>query len=340
MDFGGKDALAAAMAAAQGQIKLADMVYAQTAEKLNAEVKLHQITESQKTQQLLSALVTRYTAEVQAIGDEQALYAVGTAGWQKALNERMAAFQKYAQDRQKIVDQEAEAENKKWNAAADQIASAFNSQLRGLLAGTTSWGQAMKNVAGDVAIKFIGDQVKIELEALASQARIVAGQIASQLGMTSATEAGVAARSAAEASGASTSIILQAGAALKSITTDAAKVFADVFAYFAPTMGPFAAAPAAAASAVVLATAGTIPHAATGGLVLSDGLIFAHANETVVPAAMSQPFQGGQGGGSPNINLTYNATGMLSYAEIQRNANVIANAVAQQFARNPSMMGG
>ncbi len=42
-----------------------------------------------------------------------------------------------------------------WNSALGSIESAFNSQLRGLLAGTTTWSQAFKKILGDLIIKFI-----------------------------------------------------------------------------------------------------------------------------------------------------------------------------------------
>ena len=82
----------------------------------------------------------------------------------------------------------------------------------------------------------------------------------------------------------------------------AAKVYGGVFAFLAPFLGPAAAGPASASSASVLAAA--VPAADVGGYVLSSGLANIHAGETILPAQMNQPYQGGAGGTSgPTINL-------------------------------------
>ncbi len=272
-------AINAAMAAAAEQIKLADEVYTQMAEKLGSELKLHQITYGAETQALLSALDQRRAAELAAVAQEASVGGLSVAQAQKIANEKLQIDQKYAQDRQRVLDKAAQDEAKEWESRLSTIEGAWNSQLRGLLGGTETWGQAMKKIAGDLVINFIENAEKI-----------VGNWIAGELTKTTATTAGVAARTAAEQGGASVSLATQLAANLKAIGSDAAKVFADVFAYLAPALGPFAAAPAAAASALVLGAETLMPSADVGGYVVSDGLAMIHANETILPARIDQPY--------------------------------------------------
>ncbi len=240
------------------------------------------MTEQQKTQALLQALQQRYDMQTAEINQELQLQGLTQQAYQRAADEKLKIDQKYAADRQKILDQAAEAEEKTWKAAADQISSAFDSQLRGLLAGTTTWSQAMKSMAGDLIIKLIEDAVKFELEWLASQARVLAGHLASQTAMTSATAAGASTRTAAEQTSAASGMLANVAAAVQAIMRDAAQAFAGVFAFLAPVMGPAAAGPAAAAQASVSAAA--IFEVGTD-YVVRGGLALIHPGETIIPAA-------------------------------------------------------
>ena len=76
------------------------------------------------------------------------------------------------------------------------IESAFNSQLRGLLAGTTTWSQAFKKILGDLIIQFIE-----------MCETMVVKWLAAQLAQTTATTTGAAARAAAEQSASSAGIL-------------------------------------------------------------------------------------------------------------------------------------
>jgi hypothetical protein len=268
------------------------------------------MTEQQKTQALLQALQQRYDMQTAEIDQELRLQGMTQQAYQRAADEKLKIDQKYAADRQKILDQAAEAEEKTWKAAADQISSAFDSQLRGLLAGTTTWSQAMKSMAGDLIIKLIEDAVKFELEWLASQARVLAGHLTSEAAMTSATAAGSAARTAAEQTSAASGMLANVAAAVQAIMRDAAQAFAGVFAFLAPTMGPAAAGPAAAAQASVSAAA--IFDVGTD-YVVRGGLALIHPGETIIPAARgSGPFTGAGMGAQVHAPVSINVSALDS----------------------------
>ena len=109
---------------------------------------------------------------------------------------------------------------------------------------------------------------------------------------TSATTAGVAARTGAEQAGAAASLAAQGAAMVRSILSSAAEAFAGVFGFLAPIMGPFAAGPAAAATATVASVAGAVASADIGmWSVPEDMLTLVHHNELIMPAAQAGAFR-------------------------------------------------
>ena len=96
--------------------------------------------------------------------------------------------------RSALQDQERD-----YQAFGNSIAQAVNSQLRGLLTGTTTWHTAFKNTLDDLLIKFIEwCETSVARYVLAKSMK------------TAATTAGVAARTGAEQGGAAASLGAQA----------------------------------------------------------------------------------------------------------------------------------
>ena len=73
-----------------------------------------------------------------------------------------------------------------------------------------------------------------------------------------------------------------------------------------PDIGPFAAIPAAASAAAVLAV--ELPSAAGGWVVPNDTLAMVHQNEMILPAHLSQGLAGMIGGGGAGGGHTFNNT--------------------------------
>ena len=302
-------AISAQMEQFQAQIKLADAAYKQTQEQLGAEVKLHQITYDQETQLLLAALDKRHTAEIAALSAEQQIGGLTTAQYQKITDERKLIDQKYAADHQKIINQALEKDAQAWQSLLTPIASAFDSQLKGILNGTETWGTAMKRIFQDLVMDAIKYLEKLAIEkAAAGLASITGaspssflgqllgggGQAAAQTANTSAVTAltlAVTANTAALGGSAATSA---AGAAVGS-SGGFLSGFASLFKMFA------------------------IPGFAAGtDLVLGGGLAMVHPNESIVPARGSGPFTGaGMGGGDTHIHIGgYHSVGRSVGAEL------------------------
>ena len=242
-----------------------------------------------------------------------------------------------------LIDDERKAADetmKSWESAAQTIQGAFNSQLRGLLEGTTTWKQAMGKIFEDLTIKIIE-----EVE------RQVVHWVIGEATKTTATVTGNEARTAADAAGASVGLGMQAASILKSIFGSGAETFAGVFGFLSPIMGPAAAGPAAASQAAVLATAGAVASADIGmWQVPGDQLAMIHHNELVMPAGQAAAFRqmltsnaggGASGGGSGaggGITLNVQAMDAASFTNfLNKNGAVLAKALNNATRMNPSL---
>lgn len=261
------------------QIKLLQISLNAQKTLLDAEVSQFQITQDQKFALLEAETAKEYQAELDLLNEKRNLWGSETAQFQ-AINDKITALAaKRDADMLRLDEQSIAAQQALWNGYLSTFTGAFNSQLRGLLEGTTTWHQATVRMLEDLTIKFIE---------MAEQ--MVVKWLASEIAQTTATTTGAAARAAAEQSASSSGLLANAAAAMRAIMTDAAQAFAGVFAFLAPVMGPAAAGPAAAAQASVSAAA--IFDAGTD-YVVRGGLALIHPGETIIPAARgSGPYTG------------------------------------------------
>jgi hypothetical protein len=309
------DATRMAAEAAKSQMQMANLVYQDEMEKLKTSLALHNITEAQKTAGTIAAIKERLDKQLAAL-DEEAVKAKGNAVKLKQIeDERTKYTEKAAIDREKAEDDAAVKTAKEWEAAADQIAGAFNSQLKGLLAGTTTWSKAMKNISADLVLKFIENQVKTTAEYLASQASQLTTHVATETAKTAATTTGSAVRTAAELASGKVSVFEVIGNALKSIYASAGQTASEVSAAVAPEAGP--AAPAiglAAGGAIAAGAIGLVASADVGtDYVVRSGLAIIHQGEKIIPSAKtSGPFTGAGMGGTVHAPVSVNISALDS----------------------------
>jgi hypothetical protein len=329
----GKDQLAASMAQFSGDIKLAQGALSDKLKLIDLETKAHEMSEDQKRAATIAALTDEYNAERAALLAESELEGLRPARRQQ-INNQMAELDQHYYDQLKNLDQQAvNEEAQRWNSLFSTVEGAFNSQLRGLLAGTTNWATAFKNILADLVIKFIEMCEKMVFQ-------WVAGEIA----QTSATTAGAAARASATEAGAATGLIANFAAMVRSIAASAAETFAGIFGFLAPVMGPAAAGPAVAGQATVEAAASLVPSFAIGAWsVPADTLAMVHAGETIIPAGPAAAFRnamsgGGSGAGAAvTVNhATHFNVQALDSADVKRwfknNAKTIMGAVDQSIS--------
>ena len=199
---------------------------------LDAEAKQFQITQDQKFALLEAETQKEYEAQLALLEQEAGIDGLTLAQRQQMLGRIAQLEEKHRTDMLRLDEQSIAAQQALWNGYLSNLTSAFNSQIRGLLEGTTSWQTAMKKVLEDLTIKFI-EMVE----------QMVVKWTAAQIAQTTAATTGAAARAAAEQSASSAGILSMAANAVKAIMTDAGQAFAGVFAFLAPVMGPAAAGP-------------------------------------------------------------------------------------------------
>ena len=282
------DEARAAITAMQAQIQAADLQYQNESEKLTAALAMHTLTESQKTAATVAAINQREAAEEAAISRAAQRDDLTLAEFQTLQNRLTAIQLKAENDRQKAVDDGAKEEEQKRKAAADQIANAFDSQLRNLLTGATTWSQAMKSISADLVLKMIEDQLKVTAEFLANKAHEVAVALTTETAKTTATTTGAALRAGAEVASGETSILSVLANALKSIFAGAATTAAGTAGNVAPEVGPAAPAIGAAAGAAVVAEATGMLYDVGTNYVVRGGLAVIHPGETIIPAGMQR----------------------------------------------------
>lgn len=302
-DFGAAAQRAASQTKAIGnEIKLLQQGLAQRKILLDAEAKQYQITQDQKFALLEAETQKEFDAQLVVLQNGLMADKITLASKQ-ALSAKIAALEaKHKTDMLRLDEQSIAAQQALWNGYLSSVTSAFNSQLRGLLEGTTSWKKASIKILEDLTIKFI------EM----AEATVVKW-LAAEIAKTTATTSGTAARVAAEQGAASAGIFTTISDALKSIFASGGKTAAEVSAAVAPEAGP--AAPAiglAAGGAIIAGATGFIASADVGtDYVVRSGLAVIHQGEKIIPSAKtSGPFTGAGMGGAVHAPVSVNISAL------------------------------
>jgi hypothetical protein len=193
----------------------------------------------------------------------------------------------------------ADATQAAWDKAGNTILSAWNSQLKGMLEGTTNFRTAAANIARDLSLKAIEAGEQTLVRTIAQYAT------------------GLAAKKASD---------------IQAVGGDAGRAAAGAYAATAeiPIVGPFLA-PAAAATAFA-ATEGFAAFDIGAWSIPHDMPAVVHRNELVMPAAEAGVFRsmlsgaanGGAGGGG---NVSVNPA-------VHLNVQAVDGASVNQFFRN------
>src|SRR6185437_11313201 len=243
---------------------------------------------------------------------------------------------------QEAQEKAAQASQKAWDSAFKQIDSAFDSQVDGLLRGTTSFQQAFRNMLASLT----EDVAKFAINWTLEQGEAVAKNIALGAAEAQAHVAANALKTTSDQAASAAGALAWVGQAMKTLGADAAQVFGSVFAFMAPTMGPAAAGPAAAASASVMGGMGAIASADIGmWSVPQDMLSLVHRNELIMPAAQAGAFRdmlgagGGAGGAAGEMHFHYapsvqalDASGVR--AVLQAHGRLFAKELAKQWSNS------
>jgi len=337
-----QEAVAAALKQGEGEIAAVEATEKKKAELIAEGVKMKTIGAQKALQETLAALKQELDGELAVYNQELAIAGLSASQHQEILNEMQKAHEKYDEAVTAAEAKAAEATKQQWDQVFNYMSTAFDSQINGLLRGTTNWATAFKNILADL----VEDVIKFCIKWALQQAETVSMNIAGVNAQTAATVAGANAGAAAQATAAMVGVGAMLANFAKAIAADAGAVFGGIFAFLAPFMGAAAAGPAAAGESSVLAAAGAI-----GGMydvgswsVPSDMIAQVHQGEMIVPAAQTPWAQslmanGGGGGGQP-INITFAITAMDSQSIMQSLGSVktqLARTLSDTISRNPSL---
>jgi hypothetical protein len=292
------DAARAAQLATSEELRILEDATKQKLALYSEEARFFQITQQQKLSLSQQAIDAEYADELAALQRQEALSDQSLAAKQRTDDMIIEATRRRDDQVAELSRSALQQQERDYQAFGNSITQAFNSQLRGLLAGTTNWHTAFRNALADLLIKFIEFcETTVEHYVLAEATK------------TAATTTGVAARASAEQGGAAASLGAQGPAMARSILSSAAETFAGVFGFLAPLMGPLAIGPATAAQATVAGMAGAVASADIGmWQVPRDQLALIHQNELIMPAGpagalrdmlTNAPNGSGAGGGGP-----------------------------------------
>jgi hypothetical protein len=328
------DAARAAQLATSEELRIQADATKQKLALYSEEARSFQITQQQKLSFSEQALDAEYAAELAALQRESALGDQSLAAKQRVDDMIIEATRRRDDQMAELNRSALQQQEREYQAFGNSITQAFNSQLRGLVTGTTTWHTAFKNVLDDLLVKFIEwCETTAEHYVLAEALK------------TAATTSGVAARTTAEQGGAAASLGAQAAAMVRSILSSAAETFAGVFGFLAPLMGPLAIGPATAAQATVAGMAGAVASADIGmWQVPRDQLALIHQNELIMPSGPAGALRdmlsngsssGGAGSGGsvaihPTTHFHVNAIDSASVSSwMRQNGSGMAKALDQ-----------
>lgn len=326
----------------QERIKMQEEQYKSEVEEINAAAKMHDLSEDEKTRALIVAVRTRVAAIQGEIQQEIDLYkSVGKSVGALEL-EKSKAAQKGADDIKKINSQAAEEYTKEWTSALTAVQSAFDSQLKGLLAGTTSWATAMKHILGDLVMDVIKVFEKIAIEKAASGLTSLTGTgPMSALSTAFGSVFGGGAKAAgAGAGGAGQDVAVSTNTqALGVLTTQITGTLTPAILGLTTALGGAAGAEGAGSVAAVGAI---LPLMATGtNMVMKTGVAMLHQGETVVPADATArgngPYRGPDAFASdvPDFHLHVHAIDTQTAADfIDKNIRPIARKLNDHYRSN------
>jgi hypothetical protein len=151
-------------AAIQEQIKLNDEHYKEEIEKAQAAAKMFQISETQKTALINAAIQARVRADEWWLDQEKKIYGLSVKDLQDIENQKK---QVNAEANNEMLRNDQAANEQRvaaWKSAADSMASAFNGQLRQLLAGQESFTKAMTNMFAQMIEQMLAKLVTLIAE--------------------------------------------------------------------------------------------------------------------------------------------------------------------------------
>lgn len=310
MDEAMRKQITDAQQAANASVQAATDTYAKIADALHFRAQMHEITVQQEVAAERRAAEQEYTDKRKALQRELTLVQSKPAEVARINAEIEQLERKHDLLMQKLAEKSALDYQKTWQERLRPISNAFDQMINGMMQGTQTLGQAMRNMLQNIAASFI--QMGIDT---------VTNWIANEIAKREATQM----------------------TAVQQIANAAGVAGAQGVASFAGAPWPIdIGAPAFGAAMALDALAYQAMASAAGGWerVPADGMLTElHRDEMVLPAHIANPMRdmvrsGGAGGGTHHHHYTikaYDRRGLSDF--IARNGIELGKGL-QRLARN------
>jgi hypothetical protein len=246
---------------------------------------LKRLSEDDKLAAVRAAIEEEYRLERSLLDRQLALEEQKPAQRLAVLNRIKALEARHAEEVAQINGRAAQRAVAPWHQMIDTTSSQMASSITGIITRTESFGDAARNVARSVVSQFVQMGVHVVADWAKNMATRVALTVSSEQVQTAAAATGAAARTGIDAGAAAAGTSMKLATVVKSIQTSAAETYAGVFGWFSPVLGPFAAAPAAAAAALVSGMTALASFDVGSWELDRTQLATVHQGEMIIPAA-------------------------------------------------------
>lgn len=270
-----------------------------------------------------------YEIRREELGKRKALYAEDATEQLRISGELAALEAGHRREVQQSQMEMAREVRQTWTNAMSAITSTVSTSVQGMIMGTQTAQQAVRNIYANLLGSFIDMGVKM-----------LANWIATQMGLTAVSTTQDAARAVSGVSTAGVVAAAEVDAAVTSISANAAKTGAGTWASISqiPLIGPFIApAMAATAFAAAIAFTGKM-RSARGGYDIPSGVnpaVQTHEEEMILPKDIANPLRdmvsGGGGMGGSVVIKALDSADVRRF--LQRSGHRFADNLVKQ-ARN------
>lgn len=309
-----KEGVALAQQSAKGQLDAVTAGIAQQEAAIKGSQKSGSISSQQELQQEISLIQQKLQAQLSYYETLKYLAQGNALEQEKLTQEEVKANQQAGTAIIQAQNQFSQQFKQQWQSVFNTVENAFSSNVSKMIEGSETWQKAMKNITTSILDAVINMFVKWVAQQAVSMAETLI------LGKTAAVGQ-ISANAATAATGAMASV-----AAI-------------------PYIG-WAMAPEVGASTFALAEGyqASIASAAGGYDIPSDQLIYAHKNEMVLPAHLSEGIkdmistnqQAVSGGGGGGVNLgvtTMDSQSFHSFLKNSRNRDAMAKEIRRAHDR-------
>lgn len=247
-------------------------------ERLGRKREMGEISRTEELEALRLLATEEYAIELQAL-ESKALLLEGEVVQQQQVYDRILDLKrKHNLDMEKLDTQLAMESKARWSKMLAPISSAFSTAIRGVIQGTTTLKDAVKNILQSIVLSFIDMGIQMLTE-----------WIATQLGMTTVTTTGAQTRAAIQVESDAVSAASTKMAALSQIPPLAAVAASGAAAAMAsiPYVGPILAAAAFAETMALVLSSLSLVAAEGGYDVPGNVMANLHAREMVLPAHLA-----------------------------------------------------